>query len=218
MPLIQKLDKCAVTEKFHQFIEVLSNGTLEIENIPLLLCLERAKLCKCKTTTLMRFHPRSKAFWRVAYRTWHGKGLLLMSGSKNRGQVCNKVTKLGYYKPDMASVNFAVPDVKRLFGDGTGLNKVINPMNCIEESFNLIDKKKQHVLVYDMKKVIRGFKGNKGGDEDMWSCEGPPTLIESYTRFQEELDILKDIKQQCEEKNLELLSFYCSRLINVISM
>ena len=106
----------------------------------------------------------------------------------------------------------------RLFGDGTGLNKVINAMNCIEESFNLIDKKKQHVLVYDMKKVIRGFKGNKGGDEDMWSCEGPPTLIESYTRFQEELDILTDIKQQCEDKNLELLSFYCSRLINVISM
>ena len=29
---------------------------------------------------------------------------------------------------------------------------------------------------------------------------------------------MKDIKEQCEEKNLDLLSFYCSRLINVISM
>ena len=114
---------------------------LSVENIPLLLCLERAKLCKC-TTILMRFHPKSKAFWRVAYRTWHGKGLLLMLGSKNRGQVHNRITKLGYYKPEMASVNFAVPDVKRLFGDGTGLNKIINPMNCIEDSFNLINKEK----------------------------------------------------------------------------
>ena len=52
----------------------------------------------------------------------------------------------------------------------------------------------------------------------MWSCEGPPTLVESYRRFQEEIDILKDIKQQCEKKNLELLSFYCSRLILVISL
>ena len=57
-------------------------------------------------------------------------------------------------------------------------------MNCIEDSFNLIGKDKQHVLVYDMKKVIRGFKGKKGGDEDMWSFEGPPTLQESYQRFQ----------------------------------
>ena len=73
----------------------------------------------------------------------------------------------------MASVNFAVPDVKRLFGDGTGLNKIINPTNCIEDSFNLINKEKQCALVCDMKKVIRVFKGSKGGDEDMWCCEGP---------------------------------------------
>ena len=69
MPLIQKLDKCDLLKDFTSLLEVLSNGTLEVENIPLLLCLERAKLCKCTTTTLMRFYPRSKAFWRVAYRT-----------------------------------------------------------------------------------------------------------------------------------------------------
>ena len=83
MPLIEKLDRCGPMKDFINLMEVLSNGTLDVENIPLLLCLERAKLCKCKTTTLIRFHPKSKAFWRVAYRTWHGKGLLLMSGSKN---------------------------------------------------------------------------------------------------------------------------------------
>ena len=68
-----------------------------------------------------------------------------MSGSKNQGQVCNRITKLGYYKPDMASVNFAVPDVKRLFGDGSGLNKIINPTNCIDKSFNLIDLRKRNM-------------------------------------------------------------------------
>ena len=69
-----------------------------------------------------------------------------------------------------------------------------------------------------MKKVIRGFKGSKGGDEDMWCCEGPPTLVESYRRFEEEIHILQDIKEQCEERNSELLSFCCTRLINIISM
>ena len=82
IPLIDKLDRCNLLKDFTNLIEVLSNGTLEVENIPLLLCLERAKLYKCTTTTLMRFHPKSKVFWRVAYRTWHGKGLLLMLGSK----------------------------------------------------------------------------------------------------------------------------------------
>ena len=67
IPLIEKLDKCDLLKDFTNLIEVLSNGTLEVENIPLLLCLERTKLCKCATTTLMRSHPKSKAFWRVAY-------------------------------------------------------------------------------------------------------------------------------------------------------
>ena len=140
-----------------------------------------------------------------------------MSGSKNRGQVRNKLTKLGYYKPEMASVNFAVPDTKTLFIDGNCLSSVIQPTKCINESFDLINKEKEHVLVYDMKKVVNGFEGYKGGDEDIWNCEGPPTLEQSYNRLQEELNLIKDIKIQCDGKNLELLSFYCSRLINVIS-
>ena len=112
MPLIHKLDESNLLKDFTTLIEVLSNGTWAVENIPLLLCLERAQLCKCTMSTLMRFHPKSKAFWWIAYQMWHGKGLLLMSGNKNRGKVHNTITKLGYYKPEMASINFAVPDIK----------------------------------------------------------------------------------------------------------
>ena len=68
-----------------------------------------AKYLRCTMTTLMRFHVKSKAFWRVGYRTWHGKGLLLMSASKNRGEVRNNETLKGYYKPSIASFNFVVP-------------------------------------------------------------------------------------------------------------
>ena len=51
MPLIEKLDRCGLMKDFINLMEVLSNGTLDVENIPLLLYLERAKLCKCTNTT-----------------------------------------------------------------------------------------------------------------------------------------------------------------------
>ena len=47
---------------------------MENENLPLKLVVEVVKYLRCTTTTLMRFHKNSKAFWRVGYRTWHGKG------------------------------------------------------------------------------------------------------------------------------------------------
>ena len=83
--LITKLYEAKLLKDFFTLMEVLNPGQLEAENLPLILCLERAKFCKCTTSMLMRFHEKSKAFWRVGYRTWHGNGLLLMSGSKNCG-------------------------------------------------------------------------------------------------------------------------------------
>ena len=106
----------------------------------------------------MRFHPKSKAFWHVGFHTWHGKELLLPSGSKNRGQVRNKLTKRGYYKPDRSSVNFVVPDVKTLFATDDQFPKDIQPTPCIEQSFDLVDKEKGHVLMYDCKRVLKRFQ------------------------------------------------------------
>ena len=187
-------------------MEVLSTGQLEAENLPLILCLERAKFCKCTTSTLMRFHEKSKVFWRVGYRTWHGKGLFLMSGSKKCGQVLDNITRLGYYKPGMSSINFVLLDIKTLFNEDYGFPKEIPPTNCIQQTFDLLDKTKDHILLYDFKEVVHGLKGNKLGDEDMWSFEGPPTLQETYNRLQEELHILYEIKEVCKQKNLQLLA------------
>ena len=90
--LIKNLDEVSLTENFLHVIDVLSTGEMENEHLPLILVMEVAKYLRCTTTTLMRFHDKSKAFWRVGYRKWHGKGLLLMSGSKNRGEVRNNET------------------------------------------------------------------------------------------------------------------------------
>ena len=62
------------------------------------------------------------------------------------------------------------------------------------------------------------LKGNKLGDEDMWSFEELPTLQETYNRLQEELHILYEIKEVCKQKNLELLAYHTSRLLNCLSV
>ena len=155
--LITKLYEAKLLKDFFTLIEVLSIGQLEAENLPLILCLERTKFCKCTTSTLMRFHEKSKAFWRVGYRTQHGRVLLLMSGSKDCGQVCDNIKRLGYYKPDMSSINFVVPDVKTLFNEDYGFPKKIPSTNCIQQAFNLLDKTNDHILLYDFKKVVCGL-------------------------------------------------------------
>ena len=177
--LIKNLDEVNLTEDFLCLTEVLSTGEMENENLPLILVMEVAKYLRCTTTTLRRFYKKSKAFWRVGYSTWHGKGLLLMSGSKNRGEVKNNETIPGYYKPSRSSFNFVVPDVKTLFRGDDIIPKEIKPTAYIKESYDLIDKTEEHVLMYDCKKVVRGFKGRTLGDEDLWDFEGPPTVKES---------------------------------------
>ena len=179
--------------------------------------MEVAKYLRCTTTTLMRFHEKSKAFWRVGYRTWHGKGLLLMSGSKNRDEVKNNETIPGYYKPSRSSFNFVVPDVKTLFRGDDIIPKEIKPTACIKESYDLIDKRKEHVLMYDCKKVVRGFKGRTLGDEDLWDFEGPPTVKESIKRIEHELEIVENLKKLCDDEKMEEISFQCTRLVSCIS-
>ena len=44
------------------------------------------------------------------------------------------------------------------------------------------------------------------------------TLEETDNRLQEELHILYEIKEVCEEQNLELLVYHTSRLLNCLSV
>lgn len=108
----------------------LSDGSVPAENLPLIFAMELAKFYKCTVTTLMRFHPKSKAFWHVRFCTWHGKGLLLLSESKNRREVGNKLTKRGYYKPNTASCQFCCSRCENIIC--YKFPKNIQPTSCIE--------------------------------------------------------------------------------------
>ena len=90
----------------------------------------------------------------------------------HRGEVRNNETVRGYYNLSKASFNFVVPDVKSLFRGDDMIPREIKPTSCIKESHDLIDKSKEHVLIYDCKKVVRGFKGRTVGDVYLWDFEG----------------------------------------------
>ena len=214
--LIMYLYDSLLLSDFITLMQVLSTGKLEARNLPLLCCLERAKFCKLKSTTLMRFYSETKAFYRVAYRTFHGKGLLLMSGSKNQGQVRDGITKRGLYDPQQASVNFVVPDVKTLFNNDEAL-KEIPPTSKIQQSYNFVDRTKEHVLTYDGKKLSRGYKGKKYGDEDMWGIENKPTLEESVTQLQKELDTVRHFQECQEDNNLLMQAFHADEMLSCVS-
>ena len=214
--LLMQLSKALLVNDFIILMEVISSGKLDARNLPLLCCLERAKFSKLKSTTLMRFYPETKAFYRVAYRTWHGKGLLLMSGSKNQGQVRDHLTKRGIYDPKLASVNFVVPDVKTLFKNDEHL-KEIPPTAKIQQSFDFINRDKEHVLTYDGKKLTRGYKGKKYGDEDMWGFERKPTLADNLIRLENDMSLATELKEHHEAKELDLLSFKAELMLTSVS-
>ena len=178
--LIKNLDEVSLTEDFLCLIDVLSTGEMGKENLPLILVMEVARYWRC-TTTLMRFHDKSKAFWRVGVRMWHGNGLLLMSGNKNRDEVKNKETVQGYYKPSSSSsFNFVVPDVKTIQRRSHDSKR--NKALCMYERVLWFD----NVLMYDCKKVVRVLTGRRMlGDEDMgfWRATHCETNPQTHIRW-----------------------------------
>ena len=87
----------------------------------------------------------------------------------------------------------------------------------MKESYDLIDKSKEHVLMYDCKKIVRGFKWTTLGDEDLWDFEGPATVKESMKRMEDELYIVENLKKLCDDEKMEEISFQCTRLMSCIS-
>ena len=140
-----------------------------------------------------------------------------MSGSKNRGQVRNNETIRGYYDPNNASVNYIVPDVKTLFCDTDPSLKVIPPTHKIERSFELIDRRKEHVLAYDLKKLGRGYKGKELGDEDMWGTEQKPNLEERLEKLEIEHAQVDDAINAYDNKRYDIFDYECELVLLYLS-
>ena len=86
IPLIKKMDEANVLDDFMVMLQLIADGTLDADNLPLLLTVERAKLQNVISTTAMGYKPETLEFWEVFYRACHGSGLLLASGKKMKAK------------------------------------------------------------------------------------------------------------------------------------
>ena len=127
-----------------------------------------------------------------------GKGIRFFSGPKNWGKVVSKEAKLGQYDPKSAEINFAVPDECYLRCQDRRFGKLIQP-GIMKDSLKILQDHPYVVLMADCKMLSKGLKGERLGDIDLWSHEGPPTLgdklqeLEHYKRIiSEGIEFLED--------------------------
>ena len=215
IPLIKQLYKGKILDDFLIMLQLISKGILEANNIPLTLATELAKMHSLKSTTAMVYQPETLDFWSVCYRTCHGSGLNLFSGSKNQGHVVGDKCELGQYDPSQGSFNFAVPDVKTLLQHQKKVDKFLYA-GILNGSFNLLDKAKQFVLEYDAKWISCGLDSNNIGNVNLWGYESP-SITELNTQLEEEMNIIDQL-ESLEETYNESLFKLLAKLVGNISL
>ena len=189
--LISVLHQSGCLRDFMLLVTQLAEGTFSPMNIAFLLCLEHAKWQSLITTTQMRFRAVTKKFWLVVYRLLKGKGIRFFSGPKNWGQVVSKEAKLGQYDPKSAEINFAVPDECYLRCQDRRFGKLIQP-GIMKDSLRILQDHPDVVLMADCKRLSKGLKGERLGDIDLWSHEGPPTLGDKLQELEHHKRIISE--------------------------
>ena len=161
--LFRKLQRVGLLNDFINFMCNLESSELPMDNIVFILMMDRVRFNNCANTVGMRYGEKSKMFWTIVYRLCKESGLKFFSGSKNWGQVVNKESEKSKYSPDNAKINFAVPDEKVLCAYKSGLPKVIPP-GKIDKCMEMLQNKKDIILMADGKLVTKGLKTDFLGD------------------------------------------------------
>ena len=73
----------------------------------------------CDNTSQVLYLEETKRFWKSAYQLFHAKFLYFMGGPKHVGELSQADSK-GFFKPENARINFAVPSVNTLEQGGWG--------------------------------------------------------------------------------------------------
>ena len=180
-------------------LEYLSDGSFPCTNIVFVLLMERIRFQSCPNTIGMRYCGLTKKFWTIFYRLCKGVGLKFFSGEKNWGQVVNKSTSKSKYASINSKINFAVPDEKVIRNFNRVLPKVIPP-GKIESGLNLLNNKKDIIIMGDGKMVMKGLKTNFEGDMNLFGHEKEPNL--------------NDLKNEIDNK-LEYVSRCVKRFQNI---
>ena len=155
--LVDNLDVEGNLNNFMILIKQLASGELPVNNIVLLLLLDRVRFQATDNTVGMRYRSVTKLFWSVVYRLCKGVGLKFFGGEKNWGQVVTRSSKKSHYSPTKSKINFAVPDEKILREHSNKMPKIIQP-GKIRCTLEMLKDEKDVVIMADAKLVTKGLK------------------------------------------------------------
>ena len=184
--LLIKMNEEQLLPHFMAFVNGITDGTISVSNIAILLALEYSYLMSLSNTTRMRYCDETCKFWEL-FQTVGGSRLMrLFSSDKHHRKVNSNVCLKSNYHPEMGNFNFAVPDKKILSRSKTHIpNRV--PAGIISESLTMIDNSTEIVVCLDGKQMAKGLRNSYEGDVDLWGFEGPPSLKDTHEENQQEI-------------------------------
>ena len=187
--LTQKLSENGILKDFMTLSFELDSGNIPMDNIVLLLLLERARFGQIKNTVGMRYRHVTKLFWSILYRLCRSTGLKFFSGSKNWGQVVSEESHKSRYRGSTSKINFAVPDEKVLRNLNNKLPKIIPP-GIIHKAMDMLTDEKDIILMADGKMISKGLGDHFTGDIDLFGHEINPNLNELRDDLENHLNII----------------------------
>ena len=184
--LLIKMNEEQLLPHFMAFVNGITEGSISVSNIAILLALEYSYLMSLSNTTRMRYRYETCKFWEIVQTVGGSRLMRLFSSDKHHGKVNSNVCLKSKYHPETGNFNFAVPDKKILSRSKTEIpNRV--PAGIISESLTMIDKSKEIVVCLDGKQTAKGLRNSYEGDVDLWGFEGPPSLKDSHEENQREI-------------------------------
>ena len=87
--------------------------------------------------------------------------------------------------PKESKINFAVPNERYLHETDKNMGKIIPP-GVIKQSCELLQNKKNIMILGDIKRISRGLGKNRYSDINLWGFEDPPPLKRKKLKKQKE--------------------------------
>ena len=213
IPLIKKMYQSRILNDFMLMLQLISDETLEADNLPLMLAVECAKLQSLENTSAMTYNHETLDFWEILENvSW--VRLTTCFWQKNAGQVKTGECQPGYFDPEKSSFNFAGPSIKTILQHHKEINKVMYA-GIIDGCFDLVNTMKQYVLEYDAKRIASGLADNDIRDVNLWGYEGPPSLTVAQEQLNEEMALIEKLQTLEEKYDPTLLPELRAILINM---
>ena len=173
--LVDNLDVEGNLNDFMMLIKQLVSGKLPVNNIVLLLLLDRVRFQDSDNTVRMRYRSVTKLFWSIVYQLCKGVGLKFFGGEKNWGQIVTRSSKKSHYSPTKSKINFTVQDDKILREYSKKMSKII-PIGKIRCTLEMLKDKKDVIIMANAKLVTKGLNSEFQGDVNLFGHEENPNL------------------------------------------